>query len=59
MRATRDSKGLLAIDVVALFTTVIDGTMVNVALPRMADEFGVEAGEVDWIAVGYRSPSPR
>ncbi len=44
---------VLAIYVLAIFMTIIDGTMVNVALPTMADDFGVEASEVEWIAVGY------
>lgn len=33
--------------------TVIDGTMVNVALPTLADEFGVPTTEIEWVAVGY------
>ena len=44
---------VLVIYVFAIFMTVIDGTMVNVALPAMADEFGVPSNEVEWIAVGY------
>ena len=44
---------VLVIYVFAIFMTVIDGTMVNVALPAMAEDFGVRANEVEWIAVGY------
>jgi len=44
---------VLVIFVFAIFMTVIDGTMVNVALPAMAEDFGVSANEVEWIAVGY------
>lgn len=44
---------VLVVYIVAIFMTVIDGTMVNVALPTMADEFGVRASDVEWIAVGY------
>lgn len=44
---------VLVIYIFAIFMTVIDGTMVNVALPTMADEFGVRSNEVEWIAVGY------
>ncbi len=44
---------VLVIYVFAIFMTVIDGTMVNVALPTMAKEFGVRSNEVEWIAVGY------
>ena len=44
---------VLVIYIFAIFVTVIDGTMVNVALPTMAGDFGVEPNEVEWIAVGY------
>ena len=44
---------VLVIYVFAIFMTVIDGTMVNVALPTMAKDFGVQTSEVEWIAVGY------
>ena len=44
---------VLVIYVFAIFMTVIDGTMVNVALPTMAEDFGVRSNEVEWIAVGY------
>ncbi len=44
---------VLVIYVFSIFMTVIDGTMVNVALPTMAKDFGVQPSEVDWIAVGY------
>jgi EmrB/QacA subfamily drug resistance transporter len=33
--------------------TVIDGTMVNVALPTLAEQFGVASTDIEWIAVGY------
>ncbi len=44
---------VLVVYVFAIFMTVIDGTMVNVALPTMAKDFGVQTSEVEWIAVGY------
>jgi EmrB/QacA subfamily drug resistance transporter len=44
---------VLVIYIFAIFMTVIDGTMVNVALPTMADDFGVRSSDVEWIAVGY------
>lgn len=44
---------ILVVYILAVFITVIDGTMVNVALPTMADEFGVAANEAEWVAVGY------
>jgi EmrB/QacA subfamily drug resistance transporter len=53
MSTLRYQQQVLVIYVLAIFVTVIDGTMVNVALPTMASDFGVEASEVEWIAVGY------
>lgn len=44
---------VLVIFVLALCMTIIDGTMVNVALPTLADEFGVASTDIEWIAVGY------
>jgi EmrB/QacA subfamily drug resistance transporter len=44
---------VLVVYIIGVFMIVIDGTMVNVALPRLALEFGVESTEVEWIAVGY------
>jgi EmrB/QacA subfamily drug resistance transporter len=44
---------VLVVYVFAIFMTVIDGTMVNVALPTMARDFGVEPSDIEWIAVGY------
>ncbi len=53
MLALPYERQVLVIYIVAIFMTVIDGTMVNVALPTMAEEFGVDASDVEWIAVGY------
>lgn len=39
--------------VLALFMTIIDGTMVNVALPTMAADFGMATTDIEWVAVGY------
>jgi EmrB/QacA subfamily drug resistance transporter len=44
---------VMTVYILGLFMTIIDGTMVNVALPSMADDFGVAAVDVEWIAVGY------
>lgn len=44
---------ILIVYILAVFITVIDGTMVNVALPTMAEDFGVEPNEAEWVAVGY------
>lgn len=52
-RGASYERQVLIVYIVAIFMTVIDGTMVNVALPTMAEEFGVRASDVEWIAVGY------
>ena len=44
---------VMIVYIFALFMTVIDGTMVNVALPTMAREFGVPTTDIEWIAIGY------
>lgn len=44
---------VMAVYVLAAFMTVMDGTMVNVALPTLADDFGVASTEIEWVAVGY------
>lgn len=43
----------MVVYVLAVFMTVMDGTMVNVALPTLAEEFGVGATDIEWVAVGY------
>ena len=53
LRSLPYERQVLVIYILAIFMTVIDSTMVNVALPTMADEFGVDASDVEWIAVGY------
>jgi EmrB/QacA subfamily drug resistance transporter len=44
---------VMVVYVLAVFMTVMDGTMVNVALPTLADEFGVASTDIEWVAVGY------
>jgi EmrB/QacA subfamily drug resistance transporter len=43
----------MTVYILALFMTVIDGTMVNVALPTLAREFDVPTTSIEWIAVAY------
>ncbi len=43
----------MVVYVLALFMTVMDGTMVNVALPTLAEEFDVASTDIEWVAVGY------
>jgi EmrB/QacA subfamily drug resistance transporter len=44
---------VMTVYIMGLFMTIIDGTMVNVALPRMAQDFGVATTDIEWVAVGY------
>ena len=44
---------VMTVYIMGLFMTIIDGTMVNVALPTMAKDFGVATTDIEWIAVGY------
>ena len=44
---------VMTVYILGLFMTIIDGTMVNVALPRMAEDFGVPTTDIEWIAIGY------
>ena len=44
---------VMTVYILGLFMTIIDGSMVNVALPTMAKDFGVPTTDIEWIAVGY------
>ncbi len=44
---------VMVVYILGVFMTVIDGTMVNVALPTLADEFEVASTDIEWVAVGY------
>lgn len=44
---------VMTVYILAVFMTVMDGTMVNVALPTLAREFGVASTDIEWVAVGY------
>lgn len=44
---------VLIVYIGAIAMTVIDGTMLNVALPAIAGDFGIEANEAEWVAIGY------
>ncbi|HEX3947998.1 MAG TPA: MFS transporter, partial [Acidimicrobiales bacterium] len=39
--------------VVAMFTTILDSTVVNVALPSMARDFHVHTASIEWVVTGY------
>ena len=40
----------------ALTMSVLDGTIVNVALPTLSREFGTSPSSTIWIVNAYRSP---
>ncbi len=44
---------VMVVYIVGLFMTIIDGTIVNVALPTLADEFGVSSTDIEFIAIAY------
>jgi EmrB/QacA subfamily drug resistance transporter len=39
--------------VAAMFLNILDSTIVNVALPSIADAFGAEATAAEWVVLGY------
>jgi len=43
----------MAVYITGLFMTIIDGTIVNVALPTLAEEFGVPSTEIEWVSIVY------
>jgi EmrB/QacA subfamily drug resistance transporter len=44
---------VMVVYVVGLFMTIIDGTIVNVALPTLAREFDVASTDIEWVSVAY------
>ncbi len=44
---------VMAVYIAGLFMTIIDGTVVNVALPTLADELDVPSTDIEWVAVSY------
>ena len=44
---------MVAVFVTTLFVQILDGTIVNVAIPTLADEFGVTDTEIDRAIIGY------
>jgi EmrB/QacA subfamily drug resistance transporter len=44
---------VMVVYIVGLFMTIIDGTIVNVALPTLAREFGVSSTDIEWVSVAY------
>ncbi|MGI9621851.1 MAG: MFS transporter, partial [Acidimicrobiales bacterium] len=44
---------VMVVYIAGLFMQIVDGTVVNIAIPSLADEFGVDATEMDWAVIGY------
>jgi EmrB/QacA subfamily drug resistance transporter len=44
---------VMVVYVVGLFMTIIDGTIVNVALPTLAREFDVSSTDIEWVSIAY------
>lgn len=43
----------MAVYIVGLMMTIIDSTIVNVALPTLAREFDVPSTDIEWVAISY------
>lgn len=39
--------------ILSLFIQIMDTTIVNIAIPTLADEFGVDATDVEWAVIGF------
>ncbi|HLT69723.1 MAG TPA: MDR family MFS transporter [Acidimicrobiales bacterium] len=53
-RRALDQRLVVAVTfVAAAFMSLLDTTIVTVALPALADDLGVGPGEIDWVVVGY------
>lgn len=50
---TRAARGVLATTIVGSSMAMIDGTVVNVALPRIGAQFGASVAGLQWIVDGY------
>ncbi len=53
MRRPEYKIAVTAVYIAGLFIQILDSTVVNVALPSLADEFGVDVTDVEWVIVGF------
>ena len=53
MRAPTYKTAVIVVYVLALFVQILDATIVNVALPTLADEFDVAVTDVEWVVLAY------
>lgn len=44
---------VMLVYIVGLFMQIIDGTVVNIAIPTLAEEFDVDSTDVDWAVIGF------
>lgn len=49
----RYKRAMIIVFVMTLFVQILDGTIVNVAIPTLADVFGVTDAEIDRAIIGY------
>ncbi|WP_405138715.1 MFS transporter [Nocardia sp. NBC_01388] len=55
-QAVRSRYRVLALACAAMFITVVDLTIVNVSLPRMALDLGLGEDALQWVVIGYSVP---
>ena len=52
-RSGGSTRLLLAVLIAAVFVSVLNSSMVNVAVPSIQEEFGASEGQVGWVITGY------
>lgn len=54
MKSEKTSSGLLLVAIaLGMFLDGLDGTIVNVALPKMAESFSMGTGGISWVVTVY------
>ncbi len=53
MRAPPYKAAVTVVYILALFMQILDATIVNVALPTLAEQFDVDVTDVEWVVLGY------
>ena len=49
----REKKTIIWIVVITAFVTTFTGSALNLSIPDISDEFGINAGTVGWLVTGY------
>lgn len=44
---------VMVVYILGVFVQIIDGTIVNIAVPTLAEEFNVDSTDVDWAIIGF------